>query len=446
MDISLAIQQSGVLFPYQINWIGDDSKLAVWEKGKRTGGTFAEALSSILYSIRYNENVWFSSTDALNGKLFIQSCVEWAEIINIILGCDWIDTRHAQRESLTLPNGKRITSLSSNPKVLRGKEGRIILDEFAFHQDQEELFRAAQSAINRRPYHQLRVISTHNGPATEFANLLTKPEWSKHRTTLQDACDAGYALRFATDYHHLGSPELIAAAYIDYVRRTCLSLDHFNQEYMCSPMSARSLISIETYNRLVLQGPEFAVLRTLDSNRRYRPLFVGIDVGLTNDYTVVWVTEQLENKEATIPCEMYDYRTVCVLPIHNTNIPTQYEMMRPIIYHPDVQAIAIDIGTIGHTLFDMMDSANKIVLPISFHNNMKAELAERVNGFTQRDRISLPDDPEIRTDILSMQRIPTKNGCRYDGKTKTTHCDYFWAAALSLHAAASAPVPIYCHN
>jgi phage FluMu gp28-like protein len=422
------------LFGYQRRWINDESKYAIAEKARRTGFTWAEAIASVLYCLKTKNNCWFSSSDEKNSKEFILYVKQTCECINAILGFSFISLAEATTECVYLPNGSRITAVSSAPKAIRGKDGRIVLDEMAHHEDQEELYRAAQGSVIQKGC--LRIMSTHNGPASLFYRLCQgSPEngFSKHRVTLKDACDEGYAEKFATHLHHLlPNKEALTIAFLEEVKRGCSSEDAFLQEFMCEPLSLKALISAEEYDKLAL----WDVPDELE-DRKYNNLFCGIDVGRVHDLTVVWVLEEYINPNAASEWEKYDYKTVCVKWIKNMPIPAQYEIIKPILCHPDVTGIEIDIGTIGRTLSDLVTADLPFAKPVAFTNGKKAEMAERVKGFVQYQRISLPKDNElIRTDMLSMRRKVSNSGwVIYEGGTKETHADFFWSCGLACDAA-----------
>jgi phage FluMu gp28-like protein len=44
-----------VLLPYQKAWIADESKVKVWEKSRRIGASYAEALASVLEAAKSKE-------------------------------------------------------------------------------------------------------------------------------------------------------------------------------------------------------------------------------------------------------------------------------------------------------------------------------------------------------------------------------------------------------
>jgi phage FluMu gp28-like protein len=84
--------------------------------------------------------------------------------------------------------------LSSRPSNLRGKQGVAIIDEAAFHDDLPELLKAALAFTIWGG--RIHVISTHNGAANPFNQLVTdiragRRPYSLHRTTVDDALAQG---------------------------------------------------------------------------------------------------------------------------------------------------------------------------------------------------------------------------------------------------------------
>jgi phage FluMu gp28-like protein len=188
------------LFPWQRRIIADvvdgPNKYGVLVKSRRVGGTFSFAIAAVEYCLKTGQNCWFSSSDEKNAKEFLLYVVAYCRVYNALLGVEWIDVENATSESIRLPNGARISGVSSNPRALRGKDGLVLADEMSLHQDQEELFRAAQGCVIQRG--KLWLLSTFDGPANLFFQLATeaergKEDWSYYKVTLEDAVNEGYA-------------------------------------------------------------------------------------------------------------------------------------------------------------------------------------------------------------------------------------------------------------
>ncbi len=404
------VRQNPHLFGYQktliIDVVSGANKYGIYEKSRRIGGSWTFAIAAIEYCLATDQNCWFSSSDERNGREFILYVKAYAEVYNAVLGCEWIDLKLSTAESVMLPNGSRISALSSNPKALRGKDGLIVLDEVALHEDQENLFRAAQGCVVQRG----------------------KPNWSHYRTTLEDAVREGYAKKFA--------PQQTDTDFIASVKSSCLNSDAYDQEYGCKPLSLKSLLSDVEYDAVALE-----VVPEELANRDYADLYFGLDVGRTNDQTDLWIVEQLENAKAVNEHERYDYRTVCHKAIRNMDFPGQAALLRPLIAHPSIRRGFIDEGAVGRALADAFcDEFADRCEAYSFTSARKGVLAERLKGFVQAKRVSVPLDKDVKEQFLAMQRSASAAGTlTYDGRTRTSHCDAFWSASLALAAAGEGP-------
>src|ERR671915_185426 len=81
---------------------------------------------------------------------------------------------------LRFENGARVVAGSSNPKFFRSKGGDADADEFAFHPQPRELYKAMQPAALMWG-HQMRVWSTHNGEGSFFNQLIRATRSSEER-------------------------------------------------------------------------------------------------------------------------------------------------------------------------------------------------------------------------------------------------------------------------
>ena len=117
-----------------------------------------------------------------------------------------------KQHEIEFPNGSRIIALAANPDTARGYTGEIVLDEFAFHQDAEEIFKAAYGRMTN-PGYQMRVVSTPNGAQGKFhalAQRMTlangfrpekqpiKGEWSAHWCDVHLAVQEGFPVNLVS--------------------------------------------------------------------------------------------------------------------------------------------------------------------------------------------------------------------------------------------------------
>lgn len=195
-----------VLLPYQQRWIADDSQLKVAEKGRRTGITWAEAADDVLIAASDKtaggQNVFYIGYNQDMGLEYIEACAMWAKAFNYAAGeieeGFWEeDQEDRQIKTFTIrfpESGNRIVALSSRPANLRGKQGVVVIDEAAFHDQLDELIKAAMALLIWGG--KVRIISTHNGEDNPFNELITevrskKRAGSVHCYPFRDAVKEG---------------------------------------------------------------------------------------------------------------------------------------------------------------------------------------------------------------------------------------------------------------
>lgn len=169
----------GVLLDYQKAWVADDSQVKVCEKSRRIGISWTEAADATLYAAQSGKgNVYYQSYAKDMTRQFIDDCAEWAKFYNLaaskveeVVLKD--EDKDIQAYQIRFDSGRMIQALSSSPRQLRskGKPGDlVILDEFAFVDDQAELMKAAMAFIIWGG--RVRIISTHNGEDNPFNTLV----------------------------------------------------------------------------------------------------------------------------------------------------------------------------------------------------------------------------------------------------------------------------------
>ncbi|RQY11159.1 terminase large subunit domain-containing protein [Burkholderia stagnalis] len=193
-----------VLLPYQQKWCADTSPVKVCEKSRRVGLSWGEAAdSALLAASQRGMDVWYVGYNKDMAQEFIRDCADWAKFYS--LAADEIEeTEEVFQDKdgdksilayvIRFASGFRVTALSSRPSNLRGKQGRVIIDEAAFHEQLGELLKAAMALLMWGG--QVHVISTHDGVDNAFNELVTdvrsgKKPYSLHRITFEDAVRDG---------------------------------------------------------------------------------------------------------------------------------------------------------------------------------------------------------------------------------------------------------------
>ncbi len=175
-----------VLLAYQKRLLATTAfhQITVCEKSRRTGATWALGADAVLTAaaergadgmdvlyLGYNLDMTreFIEVCAMWAKAFDQAASEVSEFI-------WQDTDKRgepigiQAFRVRFASGFEIVALTSRPRSLRGRQGYVIIDEAAFHDDLEEVLKAALAF--RIWGGKVCVISTHDGEDNPFNQLV----------------------------------------------------------------------------------------------------------------------------------------------------------------------------------------------------------------------------------------------------------------------------------
>ncbi|MBF0415606.1 MAG: hypothetical protein HQL79_07540 [Magnetococcales bacterium] len=197
--------QKDLFLPYQKTWMADRSKVKVCEKSRRVGLSWCEAADAALTAASSREaggmDVWYVGYNKDMAQEFIRDASGWVKIyhkVAVKVEEEVFKDADGDREILTyvirFQSGYRVTALSSRPSNLRGKQGVVVIDEAAFHDDLGGLIKAAMALTIWGG--RVRIISTHNGNHSAFNELIEeirsgKKNYSLHRITFDEAVGQG---------------------------------------------------------------------------------------------------------------------------------------------------------------------------------------------------------------------------------------------------------------
>src|SRR5216683_2283406 len=130
-----------ILLPYQRRWIADQSQVKVSEKSRRIGITWTEAADRALGAAttgRAGIDGWYIGYNKDMALEFIEAAAGWARRFNRAAQAIEEVAIGDERASILayrirFASGHKIVALSSRPSNLRGKQGRAVIDEAAFH-------------------------------------------------------------------------------------------------------------------------------------------------------------------------------------------------------------------------------------------------------------------------------------------------------------------------
>lgn len=399
----------------------------IWEKSRRIGATYVQSYEDVRDCVLGTvPAVWFSSTDESAAREYIEYCEQWTELFDKAaksIGNVVVDTEHdIKAQVIEFSNGTKIHALSSNPKQFRSKEGKVVIDEFAHHNNQQQLWSAAEPCTMWG--YPLRILSTHNGQSCRFFKFVNdakqgRGNWSLHTTPIQLAVEEGLVDKILKR----PATEKDIQEWLENEREKCGDDFTWLQEYCCEAIDANT----------AFLDYELIFSCEMDENKLQKPLddvigelYVGMDIGREKDLTVIWVLEKLEEITYT--------RDIIVLP--ETRFRKQKEVLYEILEHKNLMRCCIDASGIGAQIAEeATEDYGYRVEGIKFTPNVKSDLAFTLRRIFEDRKVYIPSKREIREDLHSVKKEITSAGnIRFDAKRSEArgHADRFWALALAI--------------
>lgn len=416
------------------------------EKSRQIGMTWTAAYRAVRQTAARGQRLdcWASSRDELQARLFLDDCRKWAQALE--LGAEQLEgeglsialSGRGAAGTLSLTNGRRIHSLSSNADAQAGKRGTRILDEFALHPDPRKLYSIAYPGITWGG--QLEILSTHRGSGNFFNRLVQEAREegnpkgvSLHRVTLQDAVDQGFLEKLKQKLPPDDPRQAMARdSYLQHVRDGCADDESWLQEYCCVPADdAAAFLPLDLICGSEYEEEDEAQWRmnTADLRRRPGRLYLGVDVGRDHDLTVLWLVEVADGIAWT-----RQLRCLRAEPFNR-----QEEVLDGLLSLPGLRRCCIDATGIGRQFAERAQQRWGVnrVEAVTLTALTKEELAYPVRSAFEERSLRLPSLQEVRSDLRAIRRETTSAGnLRFTAdRGKNGHADRFWALALALHAA-----------
>lgn len=414
---------------YQKAWLLDKSRVKFWEKSRRIGATYTESFDSLDWSMETGRDTWFSSADDSAAKEFIEYIEGWLKIMEQTIQyysgqvelTDELGTVTAYQ--VKLPNGAKITAMSSNPNRFRSKGGRVVWDEAAHHKDGAAMWKALQaSAMWGDP---IRVLSTHMGSQSVFAQLIEKVKKGKmkasvHTVTIMDAVNDGILDRI----RKRKTSEEERTTWLQELRDECIDENQWLQEYMAvasddtdSFLSYELIAGIENSN-VLWPGNQLI-------SRAQGDLYLGMDIARKKHFSVIWVLEKIGNLKFTRYLKT----------MQGLDFRSQKQELYHCLQHPQLRRACIDATGLGMMLAEeaQQDFGKYKVEAVMFTPSVKEELAYSLLTEVEDKSIVIPQSTEIREDLRSVKKIVTSaKNIRFDAADGANgHADRFWALSLA---------------
>jgi phage FluMu gp28-like protein len=445
-----------ILLPYQQRWVNDPSPLKIWLAARQIGKSFAIAMEAVTEALEKKCNNLILSSSERQSKEVMQKVYSFLRYFKVRTD-EVIAAERETREEVSLPNGSRIISLPSNPDTVRGFSGNVFLDEFAFHQDTREIWRAMYPTVTRG--YKVRITSTPNGKQNMFYELWARPANGPEKETAPEggACGGrdGFS-RHRTDIHDASSEGL--AVDIQALKSGMNDPDAWAQEFECRFVDeATAYITYEMITACEAYGatkewaqPAFSSQGDTEGGRSpSSELYLGVDIGRKRDLTVFWLLEKVGDL----------FWTRMVREMQRAPFREQrdflYSLLDGSVFSPGgytrgtgvplARRACIDSSGIGAQLAEEAgERFGPRVEAVAFTAAVKEDLAVTLRRRFEERAVRVPPDREIREDIHSVRKLTTPAGnTRFDAeRTGDSHADRFWALALALHAGDSKGVAL----
>lgn len=405
------------LLAYQREDIESDARFNWCCWSRQTGKSFTKSLRRLLRGIlRRRTQVLLSASERQSRELMlkVQQHCRALQLAARSSGLSCLDGTTFRGQSMELPNGVRVIGLPANPRTARGFTGDVLLDEFAMHRDDREIWAALLPTI-LRDGGEIDIASTPRGLDNIFASLRDNPSFRHSIVTLDDAVAAGLDV----------DPEAI--------RRSLQDDELYRQEFCCAFLDESS--AFLTYAQIArVEDPALEVAADLQGLVPGGALFAGVDIGRSRDRTVIWIVGA-EGAAETVGCLV----TRAVLVLESEGFRAQTDLLRDLLRLPAMRRCCIDATGIGMPLAEEMleQFGSGRVEGVTFTPRIKDELATGLRLRIEGGTIRIPTDEAIRRDWHSVRRSITASGpVRYDAtRSAGGHADRFWAACLAVRAA-----------
>lgn len=400
-----------ILLPYQRRWVLDARRFKIGVWSRQVGKSFATAFEADLDCIQTPRTDWLVMSAGQ------RQSDEWMlKALAVARACEagLAGTKDATAAKFTasaseirFANGSRILSLPANPDTARGYSANLVLDEFAMHEADREVWAAIFPTITNELSGQkkIRVVSTPKGRGNKFAELWEEggAQWSRHRVTLDDAIAAGLRVDKAA------------------LREGVADEDIWRQEYFCE-----FLANDTTYFPLdLIRNCERISAPDAPPDA---PRYIGVDIGRAHDLTAI----------AELAAVGEELRLVDLETIERAPFAEQRELLWSRLSRPAVRGVAIDATGIGAQLAEETRAKfGSRVEPVQFTNAVKNGLFQSLHRAMEEARLVLPADRELREDINAMHRkISTGGNIQFTAPRRPDgHSDRACALALAVDCA-----------
>lgn len=362
----------------------------------------------------------------------------------------------------------RIKVLAANPRTARGFSGDLIMDEFAFHEDSNAIWEAAEPILSSNQDFLCRIASTGNGKHNMFYRMASGGHAAADDTTGTIVfSDAGFlvsrvprsvAWKLGVKIFDAKTREPITP---DEARARSLDKRAYDQNYECQFADENmALLTHELISAAEADNVGFVCEQDWSAEAQalllaaQGDLFVGVDVGRNRDLTVMTAVERIG--------PMRFVRAI--LRIEGMRLPQQQERLGFLCRLPRFRRAAIDMTGIGLGLTEYSQDqfGRARIQGVNFSSTVpitakiaqdgrKAEsvrvteaMATELLQVYEDRHIQHPRDNQLRDSLRKPEKITSPGGRVSIAATRTEagHADEFWSFALAEEAGGTNEIPM----
>lgn len=445
------------------------SKVVFVEKSRRIGITWGVAADAVLTAAADRKaggmDVFYIGFNLDMTREFIDTCASWAKAFNMAAASvhEFLfnddDEREIKAFRITFNSGFEIVALTSRPRSLRGRQGYVIIDEAAFHDDLKELMKAALALLIWGG--KVLVISTHDGVDNPFNQYIQDARAGRNnykviRIDLDDALKDGLYKRICLKARQEWTQDAQDAWRDDLIS---LYGDGAEEELFCVPrrsagaalpgtlvesrMTDAPLIRLRCDDEFVYlpaHTREQQMLKWCDEN--LRPLiavmnpklqsFMGEDFARSGDLTVLFPLQLQEDTRRHVP-----------FAVEMSNVP--FQQQRQVVWY-----ILDSLPRFTHAAFDARGNGSQLaeetmqrygqgrISTVMISTKWYLEAMPKYKAALEDATIDLPRHADILADhraavmVGGVIQVPDKRATGTDGNKR--HGDSLIAAAMAYWA------------
>ena len=352
----------------------------------------------------------------------------------------------------------RIKVLAANPRTARGFSGDLILDEFAFHEDSNAIWEAAEPILSSNPEFLCRIASTGNGKHNMFFRMCagsgpnngeffqSAAGFKVSRVTRTEAWKMGVKVYDANTRKPITPGE---------ARQKSLDKRAYDQNYECmfndENMCLLTLALIQQAQRegIPIDEQAWSPATMARLFRADGDLYGGQDVGRRRDLSVLAVLEKVGQTK----------RIIGLLRMAGMRLPDQQKQLELVCWLPKFRGACIDMTGLGLGLVEYAQEepwGGERIRGVDFSTTepinerirsegRKAEKARVTENMATallgvfEDRsleIHIELDPDAIDDLRKPERLVSPGGRVSIAavRDEAGHADHFWALALAVRA------------